>query len=166
MSAQRPRRLPRARRRGLSFVKQPRRGPDCSRRRAASAPGVVETPLAVVTESRKPLAERRSTRYQQAPGAVAPAAERAPASGARGAAGLDEQRSCDSRPALFRSSWKRQQTLGGGSRSALCRHGIRVRTSAWSGRTTPKWRRSRVAIVVRPRRSATAIRPASTPPRG
>ena len=37
------------------------------------------------------------------------------------------------------------------------RHGIRVRTLVWLGLTTPKWRRSSVAIVVRPSRSATVI---------
>jgi hypothetical protein len=53
--------------------------------------------------------------------------------------------------------------VGGRARGG---HGIRVRTLVWLGRTTPKWRRSRVAIVVRWRRSATVIRLASTPPRG
>ena len=56
--------------------------------------------------------------------------------------------------------------MAGRRGSARFRHGIRVRTFVWLGLTTPEWRRSRVAIVVRPSRSATAIRPASTTPRG
>lgn len=48
----------------------------------------------------------------------------------------------------------------------LFRHGRRVRAPTCRGRTTVKWRRSRVAISVMPIRSATAMTEASVVPSG